>query len=225
MPQITASQAQAKINAWDSIRRTISDAETILDPDHYFALDSEFDWEDFIVLDTIAHAYLGYDGTAPYSADNLKLILITLHADKKFGDGTEPDPYIYEAPYMEASGTPPTPVINNAKIQQWTTDLNPWLTAVNPLPPDPDGGTTRVFEVPLFDILGQVPTVNDSDKELHIYFGMRTQEEESDWAKRPDLMTYHPATDALFHFMSVDNFTSPRPPFVSGTENNYGLLN
>lgn len=225
MAQINALQAREKIAAWDAIRRTIPDAKAVLASNHYFAFDSGFDWEDFLVLDIRTHAYLGYEeATAPFEPKNLKLIVITKHADKRFAQGLEGEPYIYEAPYMPVSGPLPPAVFNNAKVQRWATDIDPWLSHVNLLPPDPNGGTTRAFDIPLFDLLDQVVTVNDAHKELHVFFGMRNAEEQPEWSARPDLLTYHPATDALLHFMSVDNFTSPKPPFGSVELADYGLL-
>jgi len=221
MPQINVETARNLTAYWEGIRGSSAVAQTILQPYHYFELDERFDWTDFIIPGVVTRGYIGYEEPrgGGYDPGNLRLILINADKDKQLAAGDLSDPYIYATVYTPSNIPVPGPVQADEKISRWVQGYENWCTSVDPA--GGPAGMTRVFDIPLFDLLKQVPV---GSKNLEVFFGLRLPH--GNPQLDIDFITFHPETQKILHFMSVDDFTSPKPPFGSTAEQNtYGLLN
>lgn len=217
MSQINVETARGFTHNWGQVRGNAQQVQAIFQPYHYFQLNDEFDWTEFVIPGVVARGYLGYTTpNGPFIPGNLQLLLINAEKDIQLAARQITNPYIYSATYTPSNIPVPGPVNADAKISRWTQGYQNWCNTVIPM------GMTQVFDIPLFDLLKQVPL--GSGKKLQVFFGLRLPEPNPQL--EADLITYHPETDQILHFVTVDDFTTPKPPFGSvSAQATYGLLN
>lgn len=222
MSQIDVATARGLTAYWEQIRGNNEAVLDIFQPYHYFHLDDLFNWSEFVEPGVIARGYLGYVDPqgGGYGPENLRLMFINAEQDKQLAEGNISEPYIYSASYTYSGNEVPAPVEGDAKVARWAQGYEQWCDSVNPS--GGQVGMTRVFDIPLFDLLKQVEV--GTGKNLQVYFGLRLPSQNPQFDI--DLITYHPETEEVLHFLSVDDFTSPKPPFGSqAAEATYGLIN
>ncbi len=212
---ISPSEAMTEVNNWLTVRTNLSLVKQLLDNGYYFHIGSDFDHTVF--ENQQAHAYFAITSTPAEGGTlslQLSLLFISESHDKLRTGDFESEVYIYRAPYINDGFTfKMDPETADVLQERWADEHEPWLRYMIH---ESAEGMTLVSDVPTQDITHHF----EQKDELFVFLGLGT---DMNPAKQLHLLFYD-GDSGNFLNLSVDDFTTPKPPFGTKQEDSYHLL-
>ncbi len=212
---ISPSEAIEQVDNWLAISTHFTLVRQLFDNGLFFRIGSDFDHTHF--EGQLAHAYFAVKST-PVEGGMIQLefsLLFISESDDEVREGEgEPEVYIYRAPYINDGFTITlNPETADQLQERWADEHQSWL---NFMINESAEGMTLVSDVPTADIT----THFEQKDELFVFMGLGN---EINPAHQLHLLFYD-GDSGNFLNLSVDDFTTPKPPFGTDQEDRYSLL-
>ena len=208
--------AVAEVDNWVN---HLANAQTVKDlfaNGMFFQINGDFDVARFGTGK--AHAYFGLNTTSSTGAAEELALLLIPESEDVLPVSPHPAPYIYRAPFVGQGFTENNLNSHDADnmLRNWNKYHQPWIDW---MVSSSACGMTRVCDVPNSDIA--IFTAGD---ELYVYPALSNWNMTAPYTPEDFDLIFSNSNSGYVAGSNMDDFITPKPPFGSGEDNNYSLL-